>query len=59
MKKAGKIQTLFGSGKKLFGTDGKERSLTGKAYLKQKQNENKKPTLVKEDRLINTCIEQG
>ena len=59
MEKTGKVQTLVVSGKKLFGTDDKERSLTRKAYLKQKQNENKKPNLVKEVRLINACIEQG
>ena len=59
MEKTGKVQTLVGSGKKLFETDDKERSLAGKADLKQKQKENKKPNLVKEVRLINACIEQG
>jgi hypothetical protein len=50
---------LVGSGKKLFDTDGKERSLTREDYLKQKQKGNKKPNLVKEVRLVNACIEQG
>jgi hypothetical protein len=59
MEKTGKVQTLVGSGKKLFGTVHEERSLAREDYLKQKEKENKKPNLVKEVRLVNACIEQG